>query len=64
MSAADGAWAVSAVCWCAAAVLLGVHLYELLRRSECTPRRPAQVLGGGALGGAAAITAIVLNLTT
>jgi len=51
-------------CLCATAVLLVLHLYEL-HHSYCpTPRRPAQVLSVCALGAAAAITAIVLNLTT
>ena len=53
MSAADGAWAVCVACWCE------------LHRSECTvSRRPAQVISVSALGAAAALTAIVLNLTT
>jgi len=64
MSAADGAWAVCVACWCATTALLGLHAYEL-HRSECTvSRRPAQVPSVSALGAAAAITAIVLNLTT
>ena len=63
MSAADTAWAVCVACLCATAALLGLHLYEL-HRVECTPGRPAQVLSVSALGAAAAITSIVLNLTT
>ncbi len=64
MSAADTAWAVCVACLCATTALLGVHLYEM-HHSYCpTPRRPAQVLSVSALGAAAAITAIVLNLTT
>ncbi len=64
MSAADTAWAVCAACWCAATVLLGLHVYEL-HRSDCSvSARPVQVLSVSALGTAAAITAIVLNLTT
>ena len=64
MSAADTAWAVCGACWCATAVLLGLYVYEM-HRSECTvSRRPAQVLSVSALGAAAAITSIVLNLTT
>jgi len=63
MSAADTAWAVCGACWCAATVLLGLFGYEL-HRGECTvSRRPAQVLSVSALGAAAAITSIVLNLT-
>ena len=65
MSAADTGWAVCVACLCAATVLLGVHLHELLHRSDrSVSRRPAQVLSVSALGAAAAITAIVLNLTT
>ena len=64
MRAADTAWAVWAACWCAGTVLLGLFGYEM-HRSECTvSRRAAQVLSVSALGAAAAITAIVLNLTT
>ncbi len=64
MSAADGAWAVSAVCWCAGTVLMGLCVYER-HRSECNlSRRAAQVLSVCALGGAACITELVLNLTT
>ncbi len=64
MSAADTAWSVCAVCWCAATVLMVLCGYEM-HRSECTvSSRPAQVLSVSALGAAAAITAIVLNLTT
>jgi hypothetical protein len=65
MSAADRTWAVCVACLCAITVLLGVHLYELLHRSDClVSRRPAQVLSVSALGASAAITASVLNLTT
>jgi len=58
------AWSVCAVCWCAATALLGLFGYEL-HRSDCSvSSRAAQVLSVSALGAAAAITAIVLNLTT
>jgi len=64
MSAADTAWAVCGACWCAAIVLMVLCGYEM-HRFECTvSRRPAQVLSVSALGAAAAVTAIVLNLTT
>jgi len=64
MSAADTAWAVWAACLCAATVLLGLFGYEV-HRSECSvSRRAAQVLSVSALGAVAAITSIVLNLTT
>ncbi len=64
MSAADTAWAVCVACWCAATVLLGLFGYEL-HRSECSvSRRAAQALSVTALGAVAAITSIVLNLTT
>ncbi len=64
MSAADTAWAVCGACLCAATVLLGLCVYEM-HRGECTvSRRPAQALSVSALGAAAALTSIVLNLTT
>jgi len=64
MSAADMAWAVCVACLCTTTALLGVHLYEM-HRSDCSvSRRPAQALSVTALGAAAAITSIVLNLTT
>ncbi len=64
MSAADTSWAVCAACLCASTVLLGLFGYEL-HRGECTvSSRPAQALSVSALGAAAAITSIVLNLTT
>jgi len=65
MSAADMAWAVCVACWCAATVLLVLFGYEM-HRSECSvsARRAAQALSVSALGAAAAVTAIVLNLTT
>ncbi len=64
MSAADTTWAVCVACLCATTVLLGLHVYEM-HRSDCSvSHRPAQVLSVSALGAAAAITAIVLNLTT
>ena len=51
-------------CLCATAVLLVLHLCEM-HRSDCSvSRRPAQALSVSALGAAAAITSIVLNLTT
>jgi len=64
MSATDGAWAVCVGCLAATTVLLGLHVYEM-HRSECTvSRRAAQALSFCALGGAACITELVLNLTT
>ncbi len=51
-------------CWCAGPVLMGLCVYER-HRSECNlSRRAAQVLSVCALGGAACITELVLNLTT
>ncbi len=64
MSAADTAWAVWVACWCAATVLMVLFGYEL-HRGECTvSRRAVQVLSVSALGAVAAITSLVLNLTT
>ncbi len=64
MSAADTAWAVCVACLCAATVLLVLFGYEM-HRSECSvSARPAQALSVSALGAVAAVTAIVLNLTT
>jgi hypothetical protein len=58
------AWTVCGACWCTATVLLGLSVYEM-HRSECSvSARPAQVLSVSALGAVAAVTAIVLNLTT
>ncbi len=64
MSAADLAWAACVGCLAATTVLLGVHGYEL-HRCECTvSSRRVQVAGFGILASAAALAAIVLNLTT
>jgi len=64
MSATDTAWAVCVGCLAATTVLLGMHVYEL-HRCECTvSSRRVQVAGFGILAFAAALTAIVLNLTT
>jgi len=64
MSAADLAWAACVGCLAATTVLLGVPVYEL-HRCECTvSSRRVQVAGFGILASAAALAAIVLNLTT
>jgi len=64
MSAADLAWAVCVGCLAATTVLLVLHGYEL-HRCDCTvSSRPVQVAGFGILASAAALAAIVLNLTT
>jgi len=64
MSTAETAWAVCVACLCAATALLGLHVFELHRGSCTVSGRPAQVVSVSALGAAAALAAIVLNLTT